>query len=151
VSNVQTLERVIANHAAKFLRYCGVSVFNLLFGQALLLVFFRLFGFTAWIANLLAIAVGTGPAYFLARHYVWQKRGKHSFAGEVLPFWGLNLLGTVLSTLSVHVAETVWDRNALAITAASIGAWMFVWVLKYFTLDRAVFRAKEREAIPIAG
>ena len=140
MSSPVIFKQVWADHGVKFMRYCGVSVFNVLLGQTLLLFFFKVVGMQAAPANLAAIAVGTVPAYYLSRRFVWAKTGKHSLTREVLPFWGLNLVGTVLSTLSVHVAERASDGNYVAVQAASVGAWLFVWVIKYFLLDRAVFR-----------
>jgi putative flippase GtrA len=126
----------------RFVRYCSLSAFNVLFGQALLIFFHSGLGMPGWLANLTAIIVGTGPAYLISRRWVWEKTGKHSLSGEVLPFWALNGLGTVLSTLFVAVADVIWS-SALAVSAASISAWFLVWVLKYFTMDRVVFRARE--------
>lgn len=137
-------------HSAKFMRYCGVSVFNVLMGQSLLLLFFKGFGLRPIPSNLLAVGVGTLPSYFLARKFVWAKTGRHSLTREVLPFWGLNGLGTLLSTLSVHVAATLSNDNFIAVNVGSICAWGFVWVVKYLLLDKAVFRAKAREAAAVA-
>ena len=126
----------------RFIRYCSLSVFNVLMGQALLYFFHSGLGMAGWAANLMAILVGTGPAYIISRRWVWEKTGKHSLSGEVLPFWALNGLGTVLSTLFVGIADVLWS-SALAVSAASISAWFLVWVLKYFTMDRVVFRTRE--------
>jgi putative flippase GtrA len=126
----------------RYVRYCSLSAFNVVMGQVLLLFFHSGLGMAGWLANLTAIVVGTGPAYLLSRRWVWEKTGKHSLSGEVLPFWALNGLGTVLSTLFVGVADVIW-KSALAVSAASISAWFLVWVLKYFTMDRVVFRSRE--------
>lgn len=142
------VNQVWAAHGVKFVRYCGVSVFNVILGQSLLLLFL-LAGLGAVPANLSAIAVGTLPSYLLARRFVWEKTGRHSMRREVLPFWGINLLGTVLSTISVHFAAQATDSK-IAVNAASIGAWFVVWVIKYLLLDKAIFRAKAREAAATA-
>lgn len=126
-------------HGLKMIRYCGLSVFNVLMGQSLLLFFLKVVDLSAIPANVSAVAVGTLPSYLLARKYVWAKTGKHSFTKEVLPFWTLNVLGLIMSTVAVHLAETASDGNAGAVSAASIGAWFGVWVVKYLLLDRSVF------------
>lgn len=132
----------------RFLKYCSVSAFNVVAGQAMLLMFHTGFGWPGWAANLGAIVVGTGPAYLISRRWVWEKTGKHSLSGEVLPFWALNGLGTVLSTLFVGLADVIW-KSAVAVSAASIAAWFLVWVIKYFMMDRVVFA--KREAIVSTG
>ncbi len=153
MSSPALLKKTWAEHGLKFIRYCGVSVFNVVLGQSLLLFFFKVVGMRAINANLLAVAVGTLPSYYLARRYVWAKTGKHSLTREVLPFWGLNGLGTLLSTLAVHGAEVATGGNFIAVQAASIGAWFTVWVVKYLLLDRAIFRhqaaAAERAAAAV--
>jgi putative flippase GtrA len=126
----------------RFVRYCSLSAFNVLLGQGLLIFFLSGLGMAGWAANLMAIIVGTGPAYLISRRWVWEKTGKHSLSGEVLPFWALNGLGTVLSTLFVGVADVIWS-SPIAVSAASISAWFLVWVLKYFTMDRVVFSSRE--------
>lgn len=126
----------------RFLKYCSVSAFNVVLGQALLLFFFAGLDWNGWQANLAAIIIGTGPAYYISRRWVWEKTGRHSISGEVLPFWALNGLGTVLSTGFVAAADKMSD-NPFAANVASIAAWFLVWVLKYFTMDRVVFRERE--------
>ncbi len=135
--------QVRSEHGRRFLKYCGVSAFNVAFGQGLLLFFHSVMGMPGWAANMTAIIVGTGPAYLLSRRLVWEKKGNHSVREEMLPFWGLNLMGFLLSTLFVGVADVLW-HNALFLVAASICAWGIVWVLKYVTMDRMVFRRKQR-------
>ncbi len=131
------------DHGLKVVRYCGLSVFNVLMGLSLLNFFLRVMDLSAISANLWAVGVGTLPSYLLARKYVWAKTGKHSLTREVLPFWTLNVLGLVMSTVAVHLAESASDGNAIAVSAASIGAWFGVWVIKYLLLDRTVFSGAE--------
>jgi putative flippase GtrA len=138
---------LVSEHGRRFAKYCSVSVLNVVLGQALLLSFHSILGWPGWMANLAAIFVGTGPAYLISRRWVWEKTGRHSLSAEVLPFWGLNLFGTVLSTLFVGLADVIWN-TPVAISGASITAWFFVWVLKYLTMDRVVFR--DRTAEPAA-
>ncbi len=142
--------RVFSEHGRRFMKYCGVSAFNVALGQGLLLFFHSVMGFPGWLANISAIVVGTGPSYLISRRWVWEKKGNHSVRSEMLPFWGLNFIGAALSTLFVGVADVLWD-NALLLVAASIAAWSIVWVLKYVTMDRMVFRRKAKAAASAAA
>ncbi len=137
--------RLWVDHAMKLIRYGGVSVFNVVLGQSLLALFV-IVGMQAALANLAAVTIGSVPAYLLARRYVWEKSGPHSIRHEVLPFWVLNFVGLLLSTVSTSVAHNIWGSKVLVINAASLLAWFVVWVAKYVLLDRAVFKAKENEA-----
>ena len=129
----------------KLIRYGGVSVFNVVLAQSLLALFV-IVGMQAALANLAAVTIGSVPAYLLARRYVWEKSGPHSIRHEVLPFWVLNFVGLLLSTVSTSVAHNIWGSKVLGINAASLLAWFVVWVAKYVLLDRAVFKTKENEA-----
>ncbi len=145
------VSRLWTDHAGRFIRYGGVSVFNVLFGQSLL-AWFIVIGMHAALANLAAVAIGTVPAYLLARRYVWKKSGRHSIRREVLPFWVLNFVGLLLSTASTSLAHELWGSKVLVISAASLLAWFAVWVAKYVLLDRAIFKVDANEtAGPLAA
>ena len=133
------------NHAARFLRYSGVSLFNVVLGQALLLGFHAGLGITAWVANVLAVVFGSIPAFYLNKRYVWRKSGPVSLRTEMMPFWGMNAVGLLLSTLAVRVASSV-STSTLVIALASLAAWASVWVIKYTLLDRMLFRAEPQAA-----
>src|SRR4051794_11508942 len=67
----------------KGLRYAGVSVFNVILGQGLLIIFYRLFSASDQAlaetsrlvrgggANTLAVVISAVPAYYLSRAFVW--------------------------------------------------------------------------------
>ena len=125
-------------HAGRFLRYSGISAFNVLFGQGLL-IFFRLqLGFTGWVANVLAVTVGSIPAFFLNKRYVWRNQGRMKVRTELVPFLSVNGLGLLVSTSAVKFAEHTWG-NQIAVSAASLTAWGTLWVLKYVFFDRVLF------------
>jgi putative flippase GtrA len=138
-----TLEAVILRlwqeYGRKLFRYCGVSVFNLCFGQALLLMFYGGFDWPARLANVAAVCISAGPAYLLSRKWVWGQTGTHSVRDEIAPFWGLALLGLLISTIAVGIADRRWD-SSLAVSAASIGAFGVVWVFKFFILEKLMWK-----------
>jgi hypothetical protein len=61
---------------------------------------------------------------------------------EVLPFWGINLVGFVFSSLTVAVVGS-WTDNSLVVNFARLFAWGIVWVFKYLVLDRYLFAPGE--------
>jgi putative flippase GtrA len=140
------LSDVWSAHGLRFLRYSGVSVFNVALGQALLLVFHAGLGITAWVANVLAVVVGCIPAFYLSKRYVWRRSGRVSWRSEMVPFWGMSGVGLLLSTLAVRIAASVSD-TALVVNLASLAAWGSVWVVKYSLLDRYLFRDEPAAAI----
>jgi putative flippase GtrA len=133
------VDRLVQQYWRKLLRYCGVSVFNLLFGQSLLFFFHSIADWPGWIANVTAVMISAVPAYLLSRHWVWGQRGPNSFKSEVLPFWLMALLGLTLSTVAVAIVDSRYD-GAWPVQMASVGAFFLVWILKFFVLDRFMWR-----------
>lgn len=134
------VRRLVEDHGVKALRYCGVSVVNVVTGMGTLAVCHAVFGLAAVAANLTAWAVSTVPAYLLSRHWVWEQSGDHRVGGEILPFWLLALFGLVTSSLAVAAVASRTDATVWILTG-SLGAYGFVWVVKYLVLDRLLWPA----------
>jgi putative flippase GtrA len=143
VLGVVTLDVVLSSlwerYGAKLFRYCGVSAFNVVFGQSLLAVFYTVLGWPAWWANLLAVCISAGPAYWLSRHWVWEQSGTHSVRSEIAPFWGMALLGLAISTITTSFADHRW-HTGLAVQAASIAAFGAVWLFKFLVLEHVMWK-----------
>jgi putative flippase GtrA len=122
----------------KLLRFCGVSVVNLVLGQTLLFMFYSVLGWSAVVANLAAVCISAVPAYLLSRKWVWRMNGDHSMRSEILPFWSLAIAGLVVSTLAVGYAEAHFDA-AVMVNLASIAGFAVIWVVKFFILDRVMW------------
>ena len=126
----------------KGLKYSMVSVFNVLFGQSLIVLFQRE-GLEKPVANALAVVISAVPAYYMSRWWVWGKRGKSELRREVLPFWIFVTIGLVLSTGLVAGVEQLW-QNAKAeemphifTNILNIGAFGVLWVIRFFWMDKA--------------
>jgi len=135
----QFVDRLVQRYWRKMLRYCGVSAFNLFFGQSLLFFFHSILDWPGWIANVTAVMISAVPAYLLARHWVWRQRGRNSFKSEVLPFWSMAFLGLTISTVAVAIVDDHYD-GALPVQLASIASFFVVWIMKFFVLDRLMWR-----------
>ena len=144
----ESIERLIEQYFRKLMRYCGVSVFNLFFGQSLLFFFHSILDWPGWIANITAVMISAVPAYLLSRHWVWGQRGRNSFKTEVLPFWSMAFLGLVISTVAVAIVDE-HSESAVAVQLASIASFFVVWVLKFFVLDRLMWR--DADTTPVAA
>ncbi len=140
--------RLIEGRLLTFVRYCGVSVVSVVVGQTTLLVGYTVLGFSAVVANLVAVVCGTTPAYFLNRSWAWGKTGRSSLATEVVPFFAMAFLGLLISTLAVAWVERRWDQAA-AISAANFASFGVVWVARFFVLDAWLFRVETAVAEPI--
>ncbi len=132
------LTRLIEGRLLTFVRYCGVSVVSVIVGQTTLLVGYTSLGFSAVVANVVAVVCGTTPAYFLNRGWAWGKTGRSSMATEVVPFFAMAFLGLAISTVAVALVERRWDQ-AIAISAANFASFGVVWVARFFVLDTWMF------------
>lgn len=130
------------NPSSKFLRYTGVSAITVPLTQVLLLIFYSAVGLPGTVANALAVSIAAVPGYFLNRSWVWQKNDAHSFPKEVLPFWVINLVGLVLSTMAVGWADNQ-TGNALVLVAVNIAVFGVIWVAKFSVLEQWLFAEKE--------
>ncbi|MDP6481088.1 MAG: GtrA family protein [Acidimicrobiales bacterium] len=130
--------RLWREYGQKLLRFAGVSVVNVLTGQTLLVVLYGRLGWSGMAANVVAVAVGSIPAYLLSRHYVWERnKGDHKM-GEILPFWSLAFVGLVLSTALVGVVDSFSDRT-IAVQAANAIAFGMLWLVRFAVLEHLLW------------
>ncbi len=126
--------------------------------QAVLWLAHSALGLHAVVANVIAVATGAVPAYFLSRAWVWRRRGNHSLRAEVVPFWAYNFVGLVLSSLVVGLVAARFGADVASeaaaggaadgpvswtvdwpVHAANIGSFGLLWVGKFVLLDRVLF------------
>lgn len=130
------------------LRYGAASILSAALGQAVLMIAFGVFRWSALSASLFSFAVGAISSYHLNRMWVWGRVGRSDLVREILPFWIVAAFGLAVSTATVVVAE---DRAALlsqshalrtaVVMTASCTSVAIVWLLKFLILDRFVFVA----------
>ncbi|MCY4456901.1 MAG: GtrA family protein [Acidimicrobiaceae bacterium] len=124
----------VRGHRTKALRYCAVSVVNVLVGLSTLAFALEVLHFAPLTANLTSWMISTTPAYLLSRYWVWQQFGNNSVKSEIVPFWIIALVGLVLSSVSVVALASITD-NTLIVLLGAVAAYGVVWVAKYLILD----------------
>lgn len=144
----------------KLLRYGAASVVNVVVAQVVLAWAFGVLHWTARAAAVLAAVVAAGPAYWLARSWVWGRSGRSHLVKEVLPFWGMALLGLALTTWVAGVAEAVGAEvtdSRLGQTVILMGAVFaisgVIWAVRFLVLNGVLFadrsgRELEVPAVP---
>ena len=138
VRTAAAIARIKAIDHRKVLRYSAVSIVAVPITQAVLLFFQYGMGWNGLQANTMAVAITIVPVYVMNRYWVWGKRDKNNFVTEILPFWGMTLLGLVVSTIFVAFAEHQFD-SPIMVNVANAFDFGCVWLLKYFVLDKAMF------------
>lgn len=131
----------------KGLRYCAASAVAVVVSEVVLFLVFGLWQLAdAVVSQLIASAVAAIPSYFLNRYWVWSKRGRSDLWREVVPFWGLALLGVGFS-LATDKAGAAIARAAglphlwvaVVVDGASLVGFGIVWVGKFVIFDKVLF------------
>ena len=136
------LERRIGHRPAifKLVKYGTASVAGVITSVVVLNVCLLVLDLGAVTSNIIAVTAGSVPNYLINRAWTFNKRDRHSFTREILPFWLMAVLGLILSTFSVAWADQRWDGNTLALNIANLAAFGVLWVAKFFVLERVLFK-----------
>ena len=131
----------------KLLRYAAVSAVTTTISQTILAVLVATRTTGAVTANVIATMVGTVPSFELNRRWVWNKHGRRSLGGEMLPFAVLSAAGLGLSSLAVAIASHFvehWSMTTrtLTIQLASVTAFGIVWLVQFVLLDKVLFKRR---------
>lgn len=125
--------------------YSTVSAGTVVVTQSVLVVAYAVLGWPAVVANVVAVCVAAGPAYYANRRWVWSRTDRHSLTGEILPFWAYSLAGLGISSLAVALADQWW-QSTVAVSAANLTGFGVLWAGKFVLLDRVLFARPEAPA-----
>jgi putative flippase GtrA len=139
------LDRLTGGRGDRIVRYGMVSVVGVVITQALLILFHGVMNTDATVSNVLAVVLSSIPVFFLNKRWVWGKGGPAHLRREIVPFWALTLLGLLLSSVLVAVADGYTNRT-WPVMLANIGGFALVWVVKFLFLDARVFGLEEADA-----
>jgi putative flippase GtrA len=143
LADVLTDDRL--GRARKPVLYALVSVVAVVTGQAVLWTCSGLLGWDPVPSNVTSVAIGSIPSYVLNRSWVWGKKGKSHLWKEIVPFWGMALLGLLLSTVAVAWASS-WNDATIVVSAANLAAFGVIWVGKFFVLHHLLFGGHDHTA-----
>ncbi|MCO8126359.1 GtrA family protein [Acidimicrobiia bacterium EGI L10123] len=125
---------------AKLAKYSAASLAGVVTSTSTLFLMLEVFDVAPVPSNIAAVTVGAVPNYLINRAWTFNKRGAHSFTREVLPFWGMAILGLIISTFAVAWAAGRYDENTLILMMANVGSFGLLWVGRFFILDRLLFK-----------
>jgi len=137
-------------------RYSLVSVVSVTVSQDVLFVAQSFW--SARTSNIVAVCVSAVPSYYLNRAWAWGKTGRSHVMKEILPFWGLALLGLIISTWAADLAETnahqVTSSDLVArliVNVAALAAFGVLWVGKFFIFNKVLFAHQPEPSLPAGG
>ena len=132
--------------AQKLFRYSMASVVAVIVSNLLLLLFVGFMNMGEVLASTLATSISAIPSYEMNRKWAWGKSGKSHLMKEVLPFWGLALLGWAVSTGAVWWMGRVAKQDhfshsakTLAVLAVYFAAFGVLWVGKFVIFNSVMF------------
>jgi putative flippase GtrA len=130
----------------KLVRYSLASVVAVIVSNVCLLIFVGFMRMGVVWASTLATTIAAIPSYEMNRKWAWGKSGKSHFLKEVVPFWGLALLGWAVSTYAVYVMDHIAKRHhythlhqTVAVGAVYFGAFAVLWVGKFIIFNKLMF------------
>lgn len=138
VSSLSSLIDFVRSDLGKLIRYGAVAAISVPAGTLLLWIFLEVFEIQPVVANIMSVSIMAIPNYLMNRYWVWEKKGANSISREVAPFWILALLGALLSTFLVWLADRFTDSSVVFL-GANIAGFGTVWVLKFFVLEKYLF------------
>ena len=108
-------------------------------GLATLFVGLAVFDMSGIVANFWSVVLSTPPAYYLNRAYVWGRgTSNHSASREVGPFWIMTLLGWVVSTIAIAIADTQTDSD-IALLIVQMASFAALWIVKFAFLEKVLW------------
>lgn len=150
-------EKLRSPMALKLFRYSMASVVAVIVSNVCLLIFVGLLKMSVVLASTLATTIAAIPSYEMNRRWAWGKTGKSHLMKEVVPFWGLAILGWAFSTFSVwlmdryakshdfsHLAQT------LSVAVVYFAAFGVLWVAKFIIFNKLMFGHHHHAEEPVA-
>jgi putative flippase GtrA len=130
----------------KLFRYSMASVVAVIVSNLFLLLFLGVLNMGEVLASTLATSIAAVPSYEMNRKWAWGKTGKSHMMKEVVPFWGLALLGWGLSTVAVWWMGRIAKHHqfshglkTVTVLAVYFGAFGVLWVGKFLIFNRLMF------------
>lgn len=128
---------------ARLSRFAAVSAVAAALSQAVLVGAQGWFGWPGATANLAGVAVSVPTAFGLNRRLVWAGHHLGGWWRQAGPFALTSLVGALLSTVAVGVADARW-HNGAAVSAANLAAFGSLWGLRFAMLDRMALAGASR-------
>jgi len=136
----------------KLLRYFTGSVVATVSSEVVFVLLYGVLAMgTIW-ASVLSWLAGAVPNFWLNRNWAWQRTGRPSLRGEVLPYAAIVLFTLLLATLATHGADAwLQDRvsdslRVVLVAVVFLAVYVVVFVLRFVLLDRLFSRPQHPPA-----
>jgi putative flippase GtrA len=140
------VEKFKSPEGQKMFRYTMASVVAVCVSTVCFLIFDGLIGWGAVVSSTLSTSIAAIPSYEMNRKWAWGKTGRGHLWREVVPFWGLALLGWGFSTICVYFMEKYAKHHHYAhllktgtVAAVYVGAFGVLWIGKFILFNKVLF------------
>ncbi|MGH8996503.1 MAG: GtrA family protein [Acidimicrobiales bacterium] len=129
----------------KIFRYSMVSVISTAVSfTVLVIVYGFIFKHSEVQDTVFANLVATFPSYWLNRSWAWGKTGRSHLTKEVLPFWGMSIVGIAISIVGATFAKGIGNHlgphhhleQTILVVGANILSFGIFWVVKLMVFNR---------------
>jgi putative flippase GtrA len=126
-------ERTVNRQRIRTLVSFGASsVIATVCSEVVLILCYGVLGISPSIASVIAWFAGAVPNFFVNRAWTWQRRGRPSLRGELLPYAGIVLVTLLIAMLATHgVARATADAEHSVRTALVAITYFGVYVLMF--------------------
>lgn len=139
-------EKLRSPTGQKLFRYSMASVVAVIVSNVCLLLFVGVVKMGVVLASTLATTIAAIPSYEMNRKWAWGRTGKSHLMKEVVPFWGLALLGWAFSTYAVYIMDGYAKHHhfthlsrTFAVALVYLGAFGLLWVGKFIIFNKLMF------------
>ncbi len=140
------------------LRYVAGSAVATVCSEATFLLLYGPVDTSPAAASVVAWFAGAVPNYWLNRTWTWQRQGRPSLRGELIPYIAI-ILGTLLlavlaTTAADHLLSTTStspNLQVLLVGAVFLGVYGLVFLVRFALLDRLFHRLGEADAAETSG
>lgn len=101
--------------------------------EGTLVLLYGVLGVSPGIASVVAWFAGAVPNFFLNRAWTWQRRGRPSLRGELLPYVAIVLATLLVAIVATHVVDHLLaDADNTVRTTLVAVTYFGVYVLMFF-------------------
>jgi putative flippase GtrA len=137
----------------KVLRYAAGSVVATLCSEVTFLLLYGPLGASPAVSSALGWLAGAVPNYWLNRSWTWQRRGRPSMWGEIVPYVTIVLVTLLLAVAATSLVDSALTGARVAgglrvvlVGGTFLGVYGVVFLLRFFLLDRLFRRAAAASA-----
>ena len=121
--------------------YAASSVIATVCSEGTLILLYGVLGVSPGIASVVAWFAGAVPNFFVNRTWTWQRRGRPSFRGEIVPYVAIVLMTLVIAIAATHtvdhlLADSGAEVRTTVVAVTYFGVYVLMFLVRFFLFKR---------------